>query len=76
MNILVHVRTASATTAMGKKMQLTTINLVPWYSGLTKLDVLPGGGGMAGVISAMVAFFCVLCTVQSGESSHSTLCSG
>lgn len=49
-NTLVHVRTTSATTAMGKKMQLTTINLVPWYSGLTKLDVLPGGGGMAGVI--------------------------
>lgn len=56
-NTLVHVRTASATTAMGKKMQLTTINLVPWYSGLTKLDVLPGGGGMAGVISAMLLFY-------------------
>lgn len=61
---------ASASTAKGRKTQFTTINLVPWYSGSTKLDVFPGGGGMAGMIWASailgIAWVDVLCTITGG----------
>lgn len=44
-------RKATAIIAMGRNTQFTTINLLELYSGLTKLDVFPGGGGIAGMIT-------------------------
>lgn len=53
MNMRVHTRIAIKTKAIGIKMQLMTINLLPQLVGLTKLETSPSGGSLAGVVSEL-----------------------